>query len=420
MQIDPPGLADPDCEGDARLVTQGIRYVRRNADALTASESSPHPFGVDTVRMRLPGLDCWELNTALHGLTVYPVPVYSPADRASREEEGKDAQPVPGPLFYEGDMLIEGGRAQAQTDRVHVSVGPGGVLTLQTSLPKLLRADNRVPVWGEDEMDRAAKMLRAELALLGIDADLDAAILSRLDLARDVSTRYAEHVYVPMLQNRLNLSRQRPAGQYPTSYTVGNTQHRTRFYGKLEEMQTSGHDVSGYAPQLRAEHQMNKRRVISSTIGIDTFPALLACPTSAVEGYQTQMLSLFKTEPATSTAMIAASAVEQPTPSIMLTEQAALDVFRTCAEKYPRGWMDKGLASIGLATAEKQGAIPLLFDAIRKVGEEMNNANAGRQAASRARSRRDDLAGSTAALDVELAQIAALYAEVRGALLSAV
>jgi hypothetical protein len=370
--------------------------------------------------MRLPGLDCWELNTALHGLTVYPVPVYSPADRASREEEGKDAQPLPGPLFYEGDMMVEGGRAQAGTDRVQVFVRPGGVLTLQTSLPKLLRADNRVPVWGEDEMDRAAKMLRAELALLGIDADLDAAILSRLDLARDVSTRYAEHVYVPMLQNRLNLSRQRPAGQYPTSYTVGNKTRRTRFYGKLEEMQTNGHDVSGYAPQLRAEHQLNGLEGIRSTVKMSTFPELLACPASAVQGYQTQMLNLFKAEPVTSTAMMDTATVAQPTPTIMLTEQAALDVFRTCAEQYPRGWMDKGLASIGLATAEKQGAIPLLFDAIRKVGEEMNNANAGRQAASRARSRRDDLAGSTAALDVELAQIAALYAEVRGALLSAV
>lgn len=415
----------PPAEGDRPPVAQPIRYVARNADAETTPQGGCHPFGVDTVRVRLPGLDCWHLSTGDHGLTVYPVPAYSPQERDAREAEGKDPQPGPAPLFYAGAGLVEGGRAVGQTDLVHVTVKPGGVLTLQTSIPKLIRPNNRVPVWTEAEMAAAMCSLADELGVLGIGSDLATGILSRVDLARDVATLYPEHAYVPMLQRRLRLARQRPQGQYPTSYHVGNTQRRTRFYGKLDEMEANGHDVTGYAPQLRAEHQLNNRDAIKGTTGMETLHDLLTCPASAVEGYQTQMRNLFKTEPTDAPAHLVEPVTEaEATPSVALTRDRLLHVFRTTAKSYPRGWMDKGLAAIGMAVAEKQGAIPTVYDAIRQVGAERSSAsdpaNAGRQAAYRAQRRRNDLADGVSGLDLELAQMEALYLELRTALLSPV
>lgn len=312
---------------------------------------------------------------------------------------------------------MEGGRAFGQTGKLRVFVQPGARLSMECSLPKLLADDNRRLVWGPDELEEAGRALADELASLGIEADIGASILSRLDVARDVLTAYQIPAYVPMLQRRVRQARQQPKGTYASTYAVGNGERMTRFYGKREELHAQGVDVTHIPPTLRVEHEVKGRRNVRANLGCSTYADLVAAPLDVVEGYQKQMLRILPEEPAPQPITLM-----QPTKTIQtlnVTPESLEEVFRRTKEGNPRGWVQSGYAALGMAYLEAHGYLPSAADAVRAVAAETAK-DGGRQAAYRAGKLRGKLADGIAAADVELAQLEAMYGEIRGALLAEV
>jgi hypothetical protein len=181
-------------------------------------------------------------------------------------------------LYRAGDREVSGRVAHYNTKNYQFAVnqprtGDDPLCSVQFSAGAF-RESNLEPLDG-DECIETALAVQKELAEKGVQLDLSAARLVRLDIAQNVELSQPVACYAPALAALGARKRTRKMDFGGTGFIVGNKSWEIGFYDKGEQMKTLG-----YAPELcptntaRPELRFMKGRLIKGAFAAETLPEL--------------------------------------------------------------------------------------------------------------------------------------------------
>ena len=196
------------------------------------------------------------------------------------------------PLWRQGpNTVVEGGRAYCNTELAQVTVYSIDALSVQASLPKLIRPDNRQEITTKEELTRALSALERWLSSrVGIRTNLHQAKVTRLDIASTTELPRKVREYEPVLRHVSypRTTRKRYEG---TGYNWGNGNRELVFYDKGREQ---GEDDSCTA---RLEYRLKRSRSVNGHAPrLSTTDSLLQHMDSIEEIYKGATTDLLNTE----------------------------------------------------------------------------------------------------------------------------
>lgn len=216
---------------------------------------------IDTLGLTTQGFTVKDDNA----LTVQPAP-FSPATGEVRGE---------GLLFWQGARPISGAKAYMNTpEGIGVTIRPtaqGPRLLVHLSAGRILRGVNLDPVELPEAIEAAAQA-GAILAGQGLELDLPAAQVARLDLCRNAELSHPFTEYQALLETLQGrrMNQRIYSGQ---GALWGNRQQELCIYDKgLESAHTCGRglpQVNGAGCIARAEARFLKARKVRETVGAD-------------------------------------------------------------------------------------------------------------------------------------------------------
>ena len=123
----------------------------------------------------------------------------------------------------------------------------------------------------------AKEALQEDMALLGVDLDLDGASVNRVDITKQHPMKQPVHAYTEAL-SALSGKRMKQVS-YPSGYTFGNRQKEAVFYDKTTQLrEVKKYEGEVPANLLRCEARWKKRKVVGhdgNGLGKGNFGSLL-------------------------------------------------------------------------------------------------------------------------------------------------
>jgi hypothetical protein len=176
-------------------------------------------------------------------------------------------------LWRSGDREFSGLKAYLNTDNLHLSIegakdGADSICKLHFSAGAY--ADNNLFPLDLERTLHAARNAREELLSLGVEVDLDTAMITRLDVARNVTLDHPVASYSPCFNALGTRKRVDKADFGGTGFLMSNKTWEIGFYDKGAEMAEKGHAPGECPPNtLRPELRLKKARAIRDAIGCD-------------------------------------------------------------------------------------------------------------------------------------------------------
>ena len=238
-------------------------------------------FGVDTIR-----LFCEEF-TIVDGadLTVQP----GQLDIATGEQIERALYVTP-----EG-FIVEGEKAFLNTEAYQLTVLSPEALMLQSSIPKVLRPDNKTEAQTTGELMRALAKIEKQLVRRGVSVDLHKATVSRVDISATATLPRTLPHYEPALRS-LSYPRMERVRYGGTGFLWKNGEQEICLYDKAKEQgMTEGAKPSKLA---RAEYRLLRGRAVQSTLNSKsvTPTTLMENPELLRDAYATAMHKLISTD----------------------------------------------------------------------------------------------------------------------------
>lgn len=116
------------------------------------------------------------------------------------------------------------------------------------------------------------KSIAKELRAIGIDTNLDAMKLARLDLAKQSQMRNPYYSYIDAFR-LLKAKRAKNQREYPNGYLVGNTRWEVMSYDKKQELLEHNYQIKE-SNLMRLEARWLKPKAVSGLCHVDTLPVL--------------------------------------------------------------------------------------------------------------------------------------------------
>jgi hypothetical protein len=221
------------------------------------------------------GLDKLQFLLSTSDVTIspdFPATVENPVNAATGEAL---AQRV---LYRAGDREISGRVAHYNTKNYqfavkHPRTGDCPLVSVQFSAGAFAES-NLDPLDGDACMD-VAQAVQKELSEKGVQLDLSAARLVRLDIAQNVQLAQPVACYSPALAALGARKRTRKMDFGGTGFIVGNKSWEIGFYDKGEQMKTLGYAAEMRPTNtVRPEVRLMKARLIKGSFTAETLPEL--------------------------------------------------------------------------------------------------------------------------------------------------
>ena len=172
------------------------------------------------------------------------------------------------PLYRDGGHVVEGGKAYANTPLAQLTIYSVDALSVQCSLPRLIRSDNTEEIRTPEQLMLALASLERHLQTIGVKARLTDAKITRLDLCRTATLPRMVRDYEPALKHlqfpRMNRTRYEGTGR-----RWSNSLRGAVFYDKGREQ--TGED----SRTARLEYRLQDSRSVRRHTGISTTSDLL-------------------------------------------------------------------------------------------------------------------------------------------------
>ncbi len=168
---------------------------------------------------------------------------------------------------------VEGSKAYINTDRYNLTIKPDaigeGVKTfIQFSLPKVLTGSNFHAI-SETDAEIALEALGKDIQERGVQLNLNACRLSRIDAFRNVYSEESFSDYTPLF-NLLRAKRQLKR-DYGSTFLWSNTQREICVYDKIAEVKLRGGSIREFPRNvIRFEYRLKNNRVTKKETGIET------------------------------------------------------------------------------------------------------------------------------------------------------
>jgi hypothetical protein len=226
----------------------------RGVQDIIPDNTSSSPIGIDTVRIHVD--DFTVDNTA--GFRIVENSDYSTGETESI------------PLWEASDgTVITGDKAVLNTPVFQVTVRGIHFMSVQASLPKLLRDDNLRPAATPGQVEKALTTLNRQLEERGIHCRLSSKPLGRIDICRNVCTDTPLADLEPFLK-RLDAPYLGPRDnghdgvKWVSLQGGGSSEREVTFYSKSE-----GADLPDPNIQ-RLEYRLQRKRAVQSKLGTCT------------------------------------------------------------------------------------------------------------------------------------------------------
>lgn len=249
----------------------------RGVQDIIPNNTNVSPIGIDTVRIHLGDFAVGD--TA-------DFKVYNKSDYPTGETDSV-------PLWKASDGTpITGSKATLNTSTVQVTVRSVDFMSVQASLPKLLRGNNRRPAATPDECSRALTTLESQLEEQGIHCSLSGKPLGRVDICRNVRTEipladlepHLKHLDAPYLEPRDNGY----GGVKWVSLQSGRSSDReVTLYNKSGDAGLSDPNIQ------RLEYRLQRKRVVESKLDESTTADLTESLTSVRSAFRRIVTELF-------------------------------------------------------------------------------------------------------------------------------
>jgi hypothetical protein len=194
-------------------------------------------------------------------------------------------------LYRAGDREFSGLRAYLNTPNLNLTIQPpsqGGESLCSIHVSAGAYAENNLEPLDLERSFHVARHAREELLVLGAEVDLENAMITRMDVARNVSLSHPVKCYSPVFSALGTRKRVDKADFGGTGFLMFNKTREIGFYDKGAEMIEKGHAPSE-CPQntLRPELRLKKARAIRDAIGCDRLADLPAKWDNLREAYKT-------------------------------------------------------------------------------------------------------------------------------------
>lgn len=166
-----------------------------------------------------------------------------------------------------------------------------------------------------------------QLKTRGIKLNLMDAKISRVDIARNITTKEPVRMYAGVF-NFLDMPRSKRQATYPDGYSTGNNSRGMICYNKLQECRDNGHDVKG-DDMLRAELQNKKTDAVKRFLKLNCYADLLSAGVEEMgEIYKATVKNeIFKVKPL----------YEQPS----ICYDDTVEIMLYYKKKHPHSWERK-------------------------------------------------------------------------------
>lgn len=312
---------------------------------------------LDTIRLRLQKYEV-ERGAAL---TVQPTPY----EARSGELVAPEAV-----LWEAGGKPVFGAKAYLNTERLNFTLLPtcaaGGALFsgvasafVSCSLPKVLHGSN-VEALDRDGAAEAFRIVEQELAEAGVHADIQQALLSRVDLFRNIAAAEPFRCYAPVFS--VLAAKRKHKRDYGTTYLWSNTLREVCVYDKREELSHAGKPATGLPKNcLRFEYRMLKPRTVLEVLDCgSTVEELLHGYSGAKKAYRNAMAhELFEAAPAE---------VEAWSGRGLERDMVA---FR---ERYEKQWLSRFVEAVGAVEIAKQADLETVREIVERLSGDRNKA----------------------------------------------
>lgn len=176
-------------------------------------------------------------------------------------------------LYRAGDREFSGLRAYLNTENFNLTIlppsqGVESVCTLHFSAGAY--SETNLEPLGLEATLNAARCVTKELRELGAEVDLECAMVTRLDIARNVELSHPVRCYSPCFAALGTRRKVDKADFGGTGFLIGNKTWEIGFYDKGAEMREKQH-APEFCPvnTLRPELRLKKARVIRDAVGCD-------------------------------------------------------------------------------------------------------------------------------------------------------
>jgi hypothetical protein len=248
-----------------------------------------------------------------------------------------------GYLFTDGmGNAVHGGSAYLNTADINFTIKPLGqkIQAILVINPNKLNGLNTLCT------DTAhAVMLNAVLELnkLGIDIDLNTALVSRLDICTDAELKYNFREYRGLIIGKTTLKKANSVN-YTDSLTFGIGKGTSQFQaydkGKEREVSQYGRPLSVSTPHTRFEARIFKNAGIKSKVSeATTYNSFLNTPDKAFHKAYVKVISTH----------VQIQQTQLDIPDIT----SVVDMIKLLMKQYPKGWLDKAKYNVVTAYLDK-------------------------------------------------------------------
>lgn len=309
---------------------------------------------------------------------------------------------VSDPLYRSGKSghLVEGKVATYNHNRFQVRIYGPTALSLQTNLPKVLRADNVWPVHTPAELDRATAQLETLLRRSGIEADVAGSTITRLDICRNFQTEGALSEYHPLFGELTFPHTDR------TFYGNGNVQWKNgerqlQLYDKSKETSLDTSCIQ------RLEYRLTSARSVRRHVGTGTVEELRADFSAAQSAFKEAVETLIP-EPESPNSKDCETGGRHPDSNRRVVIQRAIESAFEQLNDQSRQTKDV-VMSLALYQLRKSGSVEAFFETLREIK--------GRQAESRYRTKFKELGPAADIFSEQTRTVTAMAGELRRKLL---
>lgn len=274
-------------------------------------------------------------------------------------------------LWEAGGKPVCGAKAYLNTERLNFTLQPrspgGGALfsgapafaTVSCSLPKVLHGSN-VEALDRDGAAEAFRIVEEELAEAGVRTEIEQALLSRVDLFRNIDASEPFRCYAPLF-TVLDAKRTQRR-EYGSTYLWHNTLREVCVYDKREELLRAGESPAGLpANCLRFEYRALKSRSVLSLLDCGkTVRELLRGYSGVQRAYRGAMeKELFYVKP---------GEVEAFSGSQLERDMLA---FR---ERYGKQWLSRFVEAVGAVEIARQADLETVRQIVERLSGDRKKA----------------------------------------------
>lgn len=182
--------------------------------------------------------------------------------------------------------------AYHNSDLFNLTINGRGTF-LQCSIPKVAHGENFSPVTREETLKAIGKVEKA-LADIGIRTSLNDSILSRIDIAKTIKSKFRFMDYSRLFQI-MRAKRMSPR-DYGTTYNFMNGSREICLYDKVIELQNTGYipaDLGATGNRLRCEIRNKNKRTLTRLCGFNSTSDLLKSLEDIPDIYQESLKADF-------------------------------------------------------------------------------------------------------------------------------